>query len=67
MDTLNRAKLRDYANTAATLAESLSKDIQKNRKVSDNTIIALNDFVQAAMEVTSMVDFLNTDPKARIN
>lgn len=69
MDVLNRSKLKNYANAAAELAESLSNDLTKNKskKVSNETIVKLNNFVIAANEVSALVDFLNVDPKAQVN
>lgn len=51
--------LNNYANTAADLAESVKRNIQHGGIVDDTTILALNDFIIAANEVSDLLETLN--------
>ena len=53
--------LMEYANTAADLAESVKRNIIKDRVIDDKTIIALNMFIIASNAVKDLIDELNRD------
>jgi hypothetical protein len=46
--------LIDYVNKAADLAESVKSDLKKNNKISNKTILALNDFIMAAHNIEGL-------------
>lgn len=51
--------LQNYVNTAADLAETIKKDIQKDGRVSNKTVLALNQFIIAANELSDITNELN--------
>lgn len=55
-------KLIKYVNAATDMAESLERDIKaKDRKVSNDTVLALSKFVAAANSVQKMLDQVERD------
>lgn len=55
-------QLAYYVNKASDLAESVRRDLQKNKGVlSSTTIVALNDFIIAANVIKSLTDELDQD------
>lgn len=67
MNSVNMKKLSEYAEASTSLAESIAKDLVADRYVSDETVIALNTFVTAALEVSALLDLLDIDPKESMN
>lgn len=51
--------LNRYVNTASDLAESLKRNIQKDRFIDDKTMLILNEFIIAANEISDMIEHLN--------
>lgn len=54
-----RQALAEYANKAADLAEAVKRNLSKDSKIDDKTILALNAFVIAANNVKDLTDQLN--------
>lgn len=57
-------KILDMVESALTLAESVKDDIEEYRRVSDDTIICLNDFTTRYHEAKEILDLAEkTYPK----
>lgn len=50
-----------YVNAAADLAESVRRNITKDGYIDEKTVLALNNLVIAANEITDLTDELNSD------
>lgn len=55
-----------YVDTAATLAESLKRDIQKDGLITNKTVLALNEFIIASNELVDLTDSIR-DPNTKLN
>lgn len=51
--------LAEYVNSASDFAESVKKDVTKDRVISDATILLLNKFIIAANVIKEMTEQLN--------
>lgn len=51
--------LQKYVNTATDLAEAVKRDIQKDGRVSQKTVLTLNQFVIAANDLADVRNELN--------
>lgn len=49
-------KLVKYVNAASDLAESVTRDIKKGKKISSQTVVHLSKFVTASHLVQKMID-----------
>ncbi len=50
-----------YVDAGHELAERVKKNIQKDRIISDETVLALNEFIIASNAVKDLTDKLNDD------
>jgi hypothetical protein len=55
-----------YVDTATALAESIKRNIQHDGKVDNKTVLALNEFIIAANDISSLTDELTKD-KMKLN
>lgn len=56
--------LSAYVNTAQALAENITQDIARNdREISDETVQALHDFLDAMEQMDYVIDSLNGDKR----
>lgn len=58
-----------YVETGMDLAEQLKRDISKDGKISNKTVLKLNDFIVAYNEIADMVSVIadNSDPNRTLN
>lgn len=55
-----------YVDTASILADSVKRNIQHDGKIDNKTVLALNEFIIAANDISSLTDELNKD-KMKLN
>lgn len=66
MSGISRAQFVRYVNAAHSLAELMKRNIQKDGIITNETVLALNEFIIASNDIKDLTDELR-DPDETLN